>query len=71
MFSRGKNELSGPVSKGDEVKCPTCSEWHPVTQGKDFYTGEESAMLQFYRCGEITRLIGINGQLIKETEVRR
>ena len=55
----GNDELGDPITAGDSIGCPHCGGAHVVTHGTN-EQGEESSVLQFYKCGRTTYLIGIN-----------
>lgn len=68
FFAIGNEELEGQpqIKKGDMFDCPHCPDKHPLECGKNPKTGEESALLLFYKCPKTgnTYLAGIDGKML-------
>lgn len=74
----GNNELVGrpKVRKGDKVKCPDCSQFHPIEYGKNKETGEEMDTIGFIHCKEsgksyMASLGGVLAPHVEEKDFKR
>lgn len=61
MFTLGNDEAEKLPKVGDTIECQKCGEDHPVKSGKDT-DGNDSPLIQYYKCGEKTYLCGVNGK---------